>query len=174
MGNPPSNFVLPSQNREFDLQRSRPTMTSTVLSPAREPYTEHTSIPIESSDSSLCIAQQDSAYRWRVPIHLILPLTIPDDSSMCRVYTEYLQAARSMIASGDPVSLLLGSNDDIIVDLLFRQRRPDDRWDCSSWACELFRSFTEYELFVRLANTFFLTRFMRVRERFPYCNVAPN
>jgi hypothetical protein len=109
-----------------------------------------------------CIAHEDPAIRVRVPIHLVQSLTVPDGSAMCRVYTDYLYAARQMVLSGHPLNQFLGPNDDIIVDLLFRQRHGDDRWDCSSWACELFRSFTEYDVYVKLANAFFLTRMMKV------------
>lgn len=143
-------------------QRTMEASSSRITARKEFSYTEDSSLLLSFDGSDLCVAQEDPKLRVRVPIHLVQSLTVPDGSAMCRVYTDYLYAARQMILGGHAIEQFLGPNDDIIVDLLFRQRNVDDRWDCSSWACELFRSFTEYDVYVKLANAFFLTRMMRV------------
>jgi len=78
--------------------------------------------------------------RLRIPRHLILPLTIPDDSYLCQIHTHYVQGAKQMLESGVSRAHVLGANDEVAVDLFFRKRTEDDKLDCASWACEVFRS----------------------------------
>lgn len=72
-----------------------------------------------------------------------------------------------MLASGVPLSDVLGPTDAVGVDVFFRLRSASDRFDCSSWACEIIRSFDEIDMFVRLASVYFLTYMMRVRQPIP-------
>ncbi len=129
------------------------------------PYLEPALTP-ESSNSApngwdLTVAQENRSTRLRIPRHLVLPLVIPDDSYMSRTYTHYLQGARQMLESGVPRSNVLGVGDEVPVDLFFRSRTDRDHFDCSSWACEVFRSY-ETEVFARLGTAYMLTFMMRV------------
>jgi hypothetical protein len=108
----------------------------------------------------LCVAQGDQSTRLRIPRHLVLPLTIPDDSYLSRVYTHYLQGAKQMLESGFPRAHVLGGNDEVAVDLFFRNRTEDDKFDCASWACEVFRSY-DTDIFARLGSSYMLTLIMR-------------
>ena len=58
--------------------------------------------------------------------------------------------------------------DYINVDLLFRDRQPQDPLSANFWACELSKSFEEFNHLVQLGNIALLTHFMRV------CHVFPN
>lgn len=80
---------------------------------------------------------------------------------MSRTYSDYLAGARGMLESGVPLTDILGSSDRVAVDLFFRPRQTDDKFDCASWACEVSRSY-ETDIFVRLATACLLTHMMRV------------
>ncbi|KAK5557109.1 hypothetical protein LTR46_004920 [Exophiala xenobiotica] len=128
------------------------------------PYLELASTP-ESSTSApngwdLSVAQENQSTRLRIPRHLVLPLIIPDDSYMSRTYTHYLQGARQMLETGVPWSNVLGVGDEVAVDLFFRSRTERDPFECSSWACEVSRSY-ETDVFARLGTAYMLTFMMR-------------
>ncbi|KIW51172.1 hypothetical protein, variant 1 [Exophiala xenobiotica] len=128
------------------------------------PYLEHVSTPESSSSVSngwdLTVAQEDQSTRLRIPRHLVLPLTIADDSYMSRTYTHYLQGARQMLETGVPLSNVLGVDDEVPVNLFFRSRTDKDQFDCASWACEVTRSY-ETDVFARLGTAYMLTFMMR-------------
>ena len=130
------------------------------------PYVEMSNIPAQSpfiaSSWDLSITREDGITNLRIPIHLVQPLLVPDDSYLSNMYTDYVRGARFMIQQGTPVSQLLGSTAHIPVDLFFRNREPNDPWDCASWACEIWRSFVEVDGCVRLASVMCLTLMMRV------------
>ncbi|RVX72157.1 hypothetical protein B0A52_04755 [Exophiala mesophila] len=129
------------------------------------PYVEMSNIPAQSpfiaSSWDLSITREDGITNLRIPIHLVQPLLVPDDSYLSNMYTDYVRGARFMIQQGTPVSQLLGSTAHIPVDLFFRNREPNDPWDCASWACEIWRSFVEVDGCVRLASVMCLTLMMR-------------
>lgn len=130
------------------------------------PYVEMSGIPARSpfiaSSWDLSITQEDAITNLRVPIHLVQPLLVPDDSYLSNMYTDYVRAARFMIQQGTPVSQLLGPTAHIPVDLFFRNREQNDSWDCASWACEVWRSFVEVDGCARLASVMCLALMMRV------------
>jgi hypothetical protein len=96
-----------------------------------------------------------------IPVYLIQSRLIIEDSPLNKVSTGFRDAARHMIATGTPeIEIVNGT--DVVVDLFFRERWLTDGFTCSSWACELCRSFGEVDNFVRLACVFLLTRLMRV------------
>lgn len=138
--------------------------TAPAFSPT-VPYLEPAASPTASSYATnsrdLCVAQENQATRLRIPPHLVLPLTVTDDSYMSRTYSHYLQGAQQMLDSGVPLSEVLGPPDQVVVDLFFRPRSANDKFDCASWACEVSRSY-DHDVFVRLASVFMLTSMMRV------------
>ena len=98
---------------------------------------------------------------FRIPIHLVQSLIMFDDSALARVYTDYRDAARHMLASGVPNEEVSGPNFTAI-DLFFRDRIPSDPHTASFWACELCKSFGDAPIFVQLAAMYLLTYLMRV------------
>jgi hypothetical protein len=98
---------------------------------------------------------------FRIPVHLIQSLITIDDSSLARVFTDYRNAARHMLANGVPDLEVSGPNFTAI-DLFFRARVPTDPHTASFWACELCMTFGETPMFVQLANMYLLTYLMRV------------
>ena len=98
---------------------------------------------------------------FRIPIHLIQSLITYDDSALARVYTDYRDAARHMLASGVPNSEVSGP-DFTAIDLFFRDRVPSDPHTASFWACELCKTFGGAPIFVQLAGMYLLTYLMRV------------
>lgn len=96
-----------------------------------------------------------------VPAYLIQSRLVLEDSPLSKVFTGFRDAARQMIATGTPALDIIEGND-VVVDLLFRERTPIDDFTCSSWACELCRSFGEVHDFVRIGWVFLLARLMRV------------
>jgi len=98
---------------------------------------------------------------FRIPIHLIQSLITFDNSALARVYTDYRDAARHMLASGVPNEEVSGP-DFTAIDLFFRDRVPSDPHTASFWACELCKSFGDAPIFVQLAGMYLLTYLMRV------------
>ncbi|KAI1612654.1 hypothetical protein EDD36DRAFT_452246 [Exophiala viscosa] len=131
-----------------------PMSSTPQASSATVPYLELVSTPIPFTPApnnwDLCVAQEDQATRLRIPRHLVLPLTIPDDSYM----------TKQMLEQGIHVADVLGSNDEVSVDLFFRDRTNKDKFDCASWACEVFRSY-DTDVFARLGSSYMLTLMMR-------------
>ena len=108
------------------------------------------------------IAQDVGYGRQVVPPHLVMPMVVQDDSPLSRVYTDFLNGGRQMLAEGVPLRDVIGIDDSVDVTLIFRSRRPQDKFDTCSWASELYRSFTQIDQFARLANVMMLTFMMRV------------
>ncbi|KAL2434176.1 hypothetical protein ABEF95_014926 [Exophiala dermatitidis] len=129
-------------------------------SPYLEQVTGHAHSAPAITRRDLCVAQDGASTRLRIPVHLVLPLTVTDDSYMSRAYSHYLQAAQQMLEAGVPLSSLLGSPDQVVVDLFFRPREANDIYTCASWACEVCRSY-DHDIFVRLGCVFLLTSMMR-------------
>ncbi len=96
-----------------------------------------------------------------IPVCLIQSRLVLEDSPLSNVFTGFRNAARQMIATGTPALDIIEGNG-VVVDLLFRERTPTDGFTCSSWACELYRTFEEANDIVRIGWVFLLTRLMRV------------
>ena len=106
------------------------------------------------------IQAQQLSY-FQLPVHLRQSLVIIDNSPLARVYTDYRDAARQMLANGTPSEEVLGP-DFTEVDLFFRKRRPSDFHTASTWACELSKTFIGLEsIYVQLAGIFLLKSLMR-------------
>ena len=118
------------------------------------------SLIYEQADADFRLASGINVHRLRVPIHLIQPLTVVEDSVLCRVYTDFLRGARQMIDNGSfPLDLLGGPG--VNVDLFLRARRDDDRYTACTWACEVVSHIGEFDLFMRMAWAMLLTLSMR-------------
>ncbi|EXJ77032.1 hypothetical protein A1O3_10189 [Capronia epimyces CBS 606.96] len=128
--------------------------------PYLEPIQSPTASTCATNIRDLCVAQEHQATRLRIPPHLVLPLTVNDDSYMSRTYSHYLQAAQQMLEAGVPPSDIMGPTAQVVVDLFFRPRSASDKFDCASWACEVCRSY-DHDVFVRLASVFMLASMMR-------------
>lgn len=100
--------------------------------------------------------------RLRIPIHLVLPLIIPDDSLLSNMYSNYVEGARHLLETGRPLSEVLGTGDDVSLELFFRPRTETDKFDCASWACEVCRALAVLDDSVRIATAYLLTCMMRV------------
>lgn len=98
-----------------------------------------------------------------VPAYLIQPLWQSEDSPLSRVYVQFRDAARKMIADGTPLEQILGP-DLINVDLFFRARQGTEAHTVSSWACEVTKRFSTISLVMRLALAMHFTYLMRVCE----------
>lgn len=93
-----------------------------------------------------------------------------EDSPIANLFYGFQDHAFQSIANGTPVSSILGS-DLIDVELIFRNRIPDDPYDVCSWACEMWKNVPNYDIYVKLASCVPASGFMRVC--FPDC-CSPN
>ena len=105
--------------------------------------------------------QERQIKNYMIPVYLIQPLVVVENSTLSRVYTDYRDAARQQIANGTSVESIMGP-EFVCVDLFFRDRTPNDPYTVCSWACELVKPFTEHNDFVRLAGILLYTQYMRV------------
>ena len=97
----------------------------------------------------------------RIPIHFVQSSVVVEDSPLSRVYTDYRDAARQLLAGGAPLSEVMGSSDFVNVELYFRGRQ-DDPFSANFWACEALKSFNEFDHVVKLGQIVLLTHLMRV------------
>ena len=162
----PISLTLPRVASERSFFAAGPVSSATPLDSPIQPSTvgSTTSSSAASQSVEVVVAQEGQNGRASLPIHLIMPLVVSDDTVMSRLYTDYVHAARHMLATGVPVKDVIGATDEVVVTLLFRQRQPGDKFDTCSWASELYRSFAEIDQYVRLANAMMLTYMMRVRS----------
>ncbi len=167
MSDSPSPVRAPSRQSprnpliNTDVSLNAMSSASSPSTPYFEPITNFPSGQPRQNEWDVCVAQEDQVTRLRIPRHLVLPLVIPDDSPMSRTYTDYLFGARRMLESGVSAGDILGHSERVSVDLFFRPRRTNDKFDCASWACEVSRSY-DTNIFVRLATACLLTHMMRV------------
>ena len=98
----------------------------------------------------------------RIPVHLVYPLIIPDDSYLSNMYTDYVKGARQMLMSGASFKDVLGHSDEVSIELFFRSRIETDTFECASWACEVCRALPILDDYVRMASAYMLTFMMRV------------
>ena len=99
----------------------------------------------------------------KIPIHFIQPVVVFEDSRLSRTYTGYVNFARGRIASGAPLADFVGPQGYVNVDLYFRDWREGDPHSASSWACQMWKPFHEFDHVVKLGGIALLTYFMRVR-----------
>ena len=106
-------------------------------------------------------ADRHEAGKVLVPEYLIQPLWSSEQSPLSKVYVEYCEAARRLIAHGTAPAQILGP-DFVSVDLFFRDRQPSDAFNVCSWACEVSKGFYMIDIKIRLALASLFTHLMRV------------
>lgn len=79
---------------------------------------------------------------------------------LSQLVLSFRKTAQAMIANGIPADKVL-CNDGLAVDLLFRDRRPDDLHTVSTFACELNKSYRPQSLVVQLGSVQAVGSFMR-------------
>ena len=103
--------------------------------------------------------QERQIRNLKAPAHLSQPLAESDNSPLSGAYLSYQDAARQMIANGTPIAQIIGP-DYVVVDLMFRDRGPNDPYSVSCWASELCKTF-EVNVFAALAHVSMLTHLLR-------------
>jgi hypothetical protein len=96
-----------------------------------------------------------------LPVYLVQSRLNLENSPLSKVFTGFRDAARQMVATGTPVADIIEGTD-VVIDLLLRDRRTTDGFTCSSWSCELWRTFGDLDDLARVGCVFLLARLMRV------------
>ncbi|KAK2776917.1 bZIP transcription factor, partial [Colletotrichum kahawae] len=85
-----------------------------------------------------------------------------DGSPLSNIFYNYRDAAMEMLSNGVPSYQVLGPQDQIDLELFFRDRQPGDAYDVHSWACELVKNIEGYDVFVQLASCALYATYMRM------------
>lgn len=100
---------------------------------------------------------------WSTP-----SLTFYDDSPLAQLVENFRQVSLTHIASGKLVAEILGIQDSIDVELLFRNRDPDNRLDdldVGNFACDVWRNVMgEQDIYVLMAMVAMNARLARVGD----------
>ncbi|KAK5053121.1 hypothetical protein LTR84_002095 [Exophiala bonariae] len=162
---PSATKTSPSYPTSRHSRSTDPQSLSGSLQSPTSLYVESTNLPPSKqragNASDLSIAQDNMMVQLRIPIHLVLPLIIPDDSYLSNMYTDYVEGAKQMLKSGTSFTDVLGDNDEVSLELFFRSRTGNDKFDCASWACEVCRALPILDDYVRMASAYMLTLMMR-------------
>lgn len=100
---------------------------------------------------------------FRSSIQTCLPVTIVGEGQaayITRAALSFKDVCRSMILAGASTESIL-STDGLDLELFFRDRRPDDPHNVSTWACEFAKTWTFLPLYFRLASVHWVGTFMR-------------
>ncbi|KAF5497229.1 hypothetical protein CGCS363_v008078 [Colletotrichum siamense] len=84
-----------------------------------------------------------------------------DGSPLSNIFYSYRDAAMEMLSNGVPSYQVLGPQDQIDLELFFRDRQPGDAYDVHSWACEVVKNIEGYDVFVQLASCALYATYMR-------------
>ncbi|KAL8782675.1 MAG: hypothetical protein Q9195_009599 [Heterodermia aff. obscurata] len=107
-----------------------------------------------------------AAHQWQQLINFsaheyqVRSFALWEDSPIATLFYGFHDHAFQSIANGAPVSSILGP-DIIDVELIFRGRTPDDPYDVCSWACEMWKSVVNFDIFVILASCVLASGLMR-------------
>ena len=168
-GDASSEDLTSTESRTSSPRRRR--RRQSPLQPRRQPYPTpgyvevFGNLPMSSAISAnhypRYVQTQQLSY-FRLPVHLIQSLVIIENSPLARVYTDYRDAARQMLAEGTPSIEVTGPNF-TEVDLFFRDREPRDFYTASTWASELSKAFGSdgVSIYVQLAGLYLLTNLMK-------------
>ncbi|EXJ72232.1 uncharacterized protein A1O5_04736 [Cladophialophora psammophila CBS 110553] len=94
------------------------------------------------------------------PLYGIQTLIMKEKTPLSDIITGFMDNAQALLSYGVSPSSVLGS-DVIDVDLFFRDRTREDEFTVCSWACEVWRSFHDWDVYVRLAQILAYTTVMR-------------
>lgn len=101
----------------------------------------------------------------RKPEYSTPVLTNHEDSAMSLLYEKFRETAFETIGSGAPAGSVIGFDDPVDVEVLFRGRLPGDDFNASTFTCELWRNIVgQQDIFVVLAMVGMTTRLVRVRD----------
>lgn len=112
--------------------------------------------------------QQRQALVLERPPWATSTLTFYDDSPLAQLVENFRQVSLTHIAKGKSVVEILGIHDSIDVELLFRDRDPDNRLDdldVGNFACDVWRNVLgEQDIYVLLAQVAMNARLARVSQ----------
>ncbi|KAK5076433.1 hypothetical protein LTR64_006087 [Lithohypha guttulata] len=110
--------------------------------------------PADIQTRQLLVLQKEE---WATPC-----LTFYDDSPLARLYDNFRKVSMEHIAGGMSVASILGREDEINVELLFRDRSSEDDLDVSNFACDVWRNILgQQDVYVVLAMTAMTARLAR-------------
>lgn len=107
--------------------------------------------------------QERQILNLKVPVYMIQPLTIPTDSPMSRVISDFREGARLRISQGEPLDDILGPVKFDVTKLVERAGYLQD-FSVPSFAANFMLTFPSVDLSIKLASVLMLTRFMRVSK----------
>ncbi|KAF2840056.1 hypothetical protein M501DRAFT_932018 [Patellaria atrata CBS 101060] len=85
-----------------------------------------------------------------------------DNTPMSNLFFSFRDGARKMIANGTPAHVVIGHAPQFDVELFFRDRNDQDPpHNADSWACEVLKSVSDFDIFVLLASCALYTAYMR-------------
>ncbi|KIX98231.1 uncharacterized protein Z520_06311 [Fonsecaea multimorphosa CBS 102226] len=94
------------------------------------------------------------------PLYGIQTLVAQEKTPLSDIITGFMDSAKNLLSFGASPSGVLGS-DEIDVELFFRDRTQEDDLTVSGWACQVWRSFDDWDVYVRLAQILAYTKVMR-------------
>ncbi|OAP61114.1 hypothetical protein AYL99_03315 [Fonsecaea erecta] len=101
-----------------------------------------------------------SSHKHGTPLYGIQTLVRQEKTPLSDIITGFMDSAKTLISCGASLSGVLGS-DTIDVEQFFCDRTQEDGLTVSGWACELWRSFHDWDVYVRLAQILAYTTVMR-------------
>ncbi|KIW75946.1 hypothetical protein Z517_10691 [Fonsecaea pedrosoi CBS 271.37] len=87
-------------------------------------------------------------------------LVMQENTPLSDIITGFMDNAKTLLSQDASPPGVLGS-DLIDVELFFRDRNEEDGFTVSGWACEVWRSFHDWDVYVRLAQILAYTAVMR-------------
>ncbi|OQV05896.1 hypothetical protein CLAIMM_10552, partial [Cladophialophora immunda] len=116
--------------------------------------------PSEAANSIGGPATPGSSHNHVSPMYGIQTLIMQENTPLSDIITGFLDSAKTLLSYGASSSSVLGSGM-IDVELFFRDRTQEDDLTVSGWACEVWRSFHDWDVYVRLAQVLAYTAVMR-------------
>ncbi|KIW97173.1 uncharacterized protein Z519_02565 [Cladophialophora bantiana CBS 173.52] len=101
-----------------------------------------------------------ASYSHVSPLYGIQTLIMKEKTPLSDIITGFMDNAQALLSYGVSPSSVLGS-DVIDVELFFRDRTREDEFTVCSWACEVWRSFHDWDVYVRLAQILAYATVMR-------------
>lgn len=140
---------------DFSIPQSFHTTPSTS-----DPSSEHGSM-FSTTSTELDFTMPQPTDLSRSLSQSAFPAQIMDDLSVARAICDYILEARSKYST-NPAFFEVFSFEKPYLNLLFRQRQPDDAHSISNFVAELVGSITELDVRVKIAIAHMFTFLMRV------------